>query len=174
MMQHPPMQRRSLLKLGVATTLALAAAGAGLALFRPGWKQGQLSSHGQALFEAVAAAVLDGLLPVDAAARAQALTAHTARLNLTLQGLPPALQSEVAQLTTVLCSPPGRLVLTGLPVDWPQATVAQVQAALQDMRLSSLSLRQQAYHALRDLSNAAWFADAGSWAALGYPGPPKI
>jgi hypothetical protein len=49
-----------------------------------------------------------------------------------------------------------------------------VQSALQAMRSSRLELRQQAYHALRDLTNAAYFADAATWAALGYPGPRSL
>ena len=39
------------------------------------------------------------------------------------------------------------------------------------MRASRIALRQQAYHALRDLTHAAYFADAATWARLGYPGP---
>ena len=42
------------------------------------------------------------------------------------------------------------------------------------MRVSSGTTRQQVYHALRDLTNAAWFADAGSWDLLGYPGPQAV
>jgi hypothetical protein len=42
------------------------------------------------------------------------------------------------------------------------------------MRRSSLILRRQAYHALRDLTQGAYFADASTWATLGYPGPNPI
>jgi hypothetical protein len=45
---------------------------------------------------------------------------------------------------------------------------------LQGLRTSSLSLRQQVYHALRDLTNAAWFADAAAWSAIGYPGQRAV
>lgn len=126
------------------------------------------------MFRAVAEAVLTGLLPTEPVARTQALAGHLNHLQDTLAGLPPALQAEVAQLGAVLCSPPGRLALAGLSTDWSQASVPQVQGALQRMRLSSLTLKQQAYHALRDLSNAAWFASASNWPAIGYPGPQTI
>ena len=33
---------------------------------------------------------------------------------------------------------------------------------------------QQAYQALRDLTNAAWFADPEAWSAIGYPGPQAV
>jgi hypothetical protein len=168
------MQRRSLLKLGAAAGFVLAVAGTGLALFRPGWQQDRLTPEGRALFRAMAEAVLQDFLPPAPQARADALNAHLQRLDLTLAGLPPALQAEVAQLTAVLCSPPGRLALTGLQASWEKATTAQVQQVLKALRLSSLALRQQAYHALRDLTNAAWFADASAWKAIGYPGPRPL
>lgn len=168
------MQRRSLLKLGAGAGLVLAAAGGGFALLRPAWQQEQLTPAGQALFRAVASAVLDGLLPSDPDARALALDGQLRDLNTTLAGLPPGLQAEVAQLGAVLCSPPGRMALAGLTEDWADASPASVAGALQRMRLSRLALRQQAYHALRDLSNAAWFAQPGHWASVGYPGPRQI
>jgi len=42
------------------------------------------------------------------------------------------------------------------------------------MRVSGTTLRRQAYHALRDLTQAAYFSDPGTWAALGYPGPRPL
>jgi hypothetical protein len=42
------------------------------------------------------------------------------------------------------------------------------------MRLSSLALKQQGYHALRDLTNAAYFSDPTAWQRMGYPGPSDI
>jgi hypothetical protein len=42
------------------------------------------------------------------------------------------------------------------------------------MRDSSLALRQQAYHALRDLTNGGYFADAAPWAVMGYPGQRPV
>ena len=63
------------------------------------------------------------------------------------------------------------VALAGLATDWPDASVTQVQAALTDMRHSRLALRQQAYLALRELTCAAYFADPGTWMALGYSGP---
>jgi hypothetical protein len=124
------MQRRRLLKLGAATGLVLAAAGAGLALIRPAWQGGQLTPAGQEMFRAVATAVLDGLLPQDTAQRETALNKHLRNLQVTLTGLPPALQAEVGQLATVLASPPGRRALANLAADWPEASDAQLKQAL--------------------------------------------
>lgn len=168
------MRRRTLLTLGLATGAALTAAGGLALLWQPAMRDGQLTPQTRSMWLALAPAVLDGLLPPDPSARQQALGAWLQRLQGTLDGLPPALQGEVAELMTVLVTAPGRRALTGLASAWERADVAEVRAALQSMRLSSWTLRQQAYRALRDLTNAAWFADPSTWARIGYPGPHPV
>ncbi len=168
------MQRRSLLKLGVGTTVALVLLGGGIALIQPGLEQGRLTAAGREVFEAVARAVLDGSLPEDPARRAESLQAHLKRLDDVLSAFPAATQTELSQLLAILASVPGRAALAGLHVSWPRANTAQLQSALQGMRVSSLAPRQQAYHALRDLTNAAYYADPQAWPLMGYPGPRDI
>ena len=177
MMQHSArftvrtrMQRRSFLKLGAGAAAVLAVAGGGLALFRPGLSEGQLTVGGREVFTAIARAVLDGSLPEDAAQRADAVRAHLQRLDDALGAFPPAVQAELSQLLSILAAAPGRVALAGLYLPWHEASVVQIQASLQGMRTSSLSLKQQAYHALRDLTNAAYYADAQAWRVMGYPG----
>lgn len=168
------MKRRTLLIVGVGAGTLLALAGGTLALLSPGLQQGRLSTGGREIFAAVARGVLADLLPAEPDARARALLAHLQRLDDTIAGLPPALQAEINELVTLLASTPGRLVLVGLRPDWPQASAAELQAMLQGLRVSSLQLRQQLYHALRNLTNAAYFADAGTWPTIGYPGPNPV
>jgi hypothetical protein len=122
----------------------------------------------------VALTVLAGSLPTDATARAAAIEAHVLRLEATVAGLPPALQADVDELLALMCNAVGRRVLIGLGADWRTATPGEVAAALQGLRVSTLNLRQQVYRALRDLTNAAYFADPGTWPAIGYPGPLAI
>lgn len=165
------MQRRTWLKLGVVTAAGLALVGGGLALRAPAWTPEGLGATGRAVFEAVARAVLDGSLPEPTAERDAALLAWFSRLDDSIAALPPHTQAELAQLLSVLAIAPGRWALAGLATDWPDASVAQVQAALTDMRHSRVALRQQAYFALRDLTAAAYFSDPSTWMALGYSGP---
>lgn len=178
MVSHPPhthsVQRRRLLQLGVLAAAGLAVVGGGVALLRPGLTDGHLTLDGRRVFEAVARAVLDGSLPRQDAAHTQALMAHLTRLNEAIAAFPIATQQELAQLLALLVSPPGRIALAGLATPWERADVPQLQAALQGMRTSSLALRQQAYHALRDLTNAAYYADPTTWPLLGYPGPRAL
>jgi len=83
-------------------------------------------------------------------------------------------QDELSQLLAMLAVLPGRTLFAGLDTPWAQASAIQVQSALQGMRTSSLALRQQAYQALRDLTNAAYYADPSAWSMLGYPGPRAV
>lgn len=169
------MNRRGLLKIGVAGAVVLAAAGGGAALMiQPGWKEGRLSPAAALMWRRVAEAVLDTLVPTAATEREAALSAWLKRLEDTLSALPPPAQAELGQLCTLLPTAPGRLALAGLGPAWGEASVAEIQASLQRLRESRLAVRQQLFHALRDLTNAAWFAGPSNWAAIGYPGPMKI
>jgi len=102
------------------------------------------------------------------------LAAHLDQLDANIAGFPPHLRGELSQLLSLLTSSGGRLALTGLTSDWAAASVADVQASLQAMSLSSLGLKQQIYHALRDLSSLVFFSNAASWQLVGYPGPREI
>jgi hypothetical protein len=161
------MRRRILLKIGVGSAIVVAAVSGGIALISPGLDGTKLSRHGRVVFEAIARAVLDGSLPAaDAPERTGALRAHLARVDDVIAAFPEATRNELCQLIALLASMSGRVAIAGLSTDWAQASVAQLQGSLQ--------LRQQIYHALRDLTNAAYFSDPATWARIGYPGPREL
>jgi hypothetical protein len=168
------MQRRSFLKLGFGATTALVLVGGGLALYQPGLQDGRLSAASREVFAGVARAVLDGSLPADSSQRQHALQLHLQRVDDVLFAFPHSVQTELSQLLAILASAPGRVALAGLHAPWPDASVTQIQTALQGMRVSSLALKQQGYQALRDLTNAAYYADPSAWNVLGYPGPRTV
>ncbi len=168
------MQRRTLLKLGIASAAVLVVAGAVTTLLQLGWQQGKLTPAAREVFSSVARAILEGTLPEDATKRQQAMEGLLDRLDGVIAAFPPHVQAEVAQLMGILVSPVGRRTLAGLQPSWVEASVLEVQQALQSMRLSRVTLRQQSYHALHDLIGAAYFSDASTWPALGYPGPLTI
>ena len=169
------MQRRTLLGLGGAGAALVALAGGGAALmYERAWRDGKLLPAGRRVLAAVARAVLDGSLPANDAAQAAAIDDHLTRMESTVSAMPLHTQSEVADLLALLSMPPLRVTLAGLPGAWEHAPVADVQAALQSMRQSSLLLRRQAYGALRDLTHAAYFADPSTWPLLHYPGPRAL
>ena len=168
------MQRRTLLKLGLGAAAVLAVAGGGIALLRPGLLDGRMTAAGRTVFHAVGRAVLDGSLPAQPVGHDAALAGLLDRLDETIAGLPAPTQAELSQVLSLLASAPGRIGLAGLGTDWPQAGTAEVQSALQGMRVSSLALRQQVYHALRDITNASYYADPQAWPLMGYPGQRPV
>lgn len=168
------MQRRTLLTLGLGATAVLMVAGGAAALLQPGLKKGVLSPVGQDVFLAIGRGVLDHSLPVEVGARQIAMAGLLARIDTLIGALPPHAQDELSQLLSLLGSAGGRRTLAGLGPAWSGASVAEVQEALQSMRLSTLGLRQQAYAALHDIVTGAYFADATTWPMLGYPGPIEI
>ena len=168
------MQRRHLLQLAAGSAVLLLVAGGGAAILQPGIESGRLTASSRPVFGAVARAVLQGQLPSQPDARQRALESHLQRLDEAIGAFPPAVQAQLSQLLAILSLAPGRMALTGLRTDWPRATEPQLHAALDDMRRSCVTLRQQAYHALRDLTNAAYYADASVWPSIGYPGPRAL
>lgn len=168
------MQRRSLLKLGLGSAILLAAVGGAVVLLQPGLPGGKLSEGARDVFTAVGRAFLAGSLPTDPGANQIAINGLLSRVDDLVAALPLHAQAELSQLLGLLATAAGRRGLAGLSTTWTQAPVADVQTALQSMRVSSVSLRQQAYQALHDIVGGAYFADTSTWSALGYPGPLKI
>lgn len=166
--------RRRLLKLGIGTAAVFTAVGGAAWIWQPGWRAGRLSESGRAVFRAVGRCVLDGNLPTEPVACDAALDRHLARLEATIAGLHPAARAELSQLLGLLALAPARRSFTGLSMDWADAGIDALEPALRRMRSDAHPLRQQAYHALRDLTNAAYYAQPEHWMSMGYPGPPAV
>lgn len=169
------MNRRTWMKLGLGSAVVLAVGGGWLASAAPGWQRDAgFSTGAQQVWRAMARGLLDGVLPTAASDQGAALDGLLTRLHVAVQALPDHAQQELSQLLALLATAPGRLGLAGLGADWPQASVADVQWALQGMRSSRISLRVQAYLALHDLVGAAYFSEPTTWTVLDYPGPMTI
>ena len=168
------MQRRSWLKLSLGAAALLAVGGGAVALIEPGWRDGRLTSVGRGVFMHAGRAFLDGSLPTDDVRRTQALAGLPDRVDALIAALPTHAQRELSQLLSLLAAAPGRRALAGLAPEWDDATVPEIRLALQAMRLSRLTVRQQAYQALHDITGSAYFSDPATWTVLGYPGPAPL
>lgn len=170
----PHLQRRTLLKLGIASAVVLAVAGGAVALMQPGLQNGKLSPDARLIFSRVGQAILAGTLPADEGPNQIAINALLGRVDTFIAGTPEHVQAELSQLLGLLGTAAGRRGVVGLSPGWHDATVPEIAAALQAMRVSSVSLRVQAYQALHDIVSASYFSGQESWAVLGYPGPKTI
>jgi hypothetical protein len=169
------MQRRSLLKLGMGSAVVLAIAGGAIALLQPGLQQGALSPRSRLVLSRVAEAIIADAWPGEGSLpRAAAMDALLIRINAQIAGTPDPVQAELSQLLTIMDSAAGRRALVGISSTWDAVGAAEVATALQSMRLSRISLRQQAYQGLHDLVYASYFSGKESWQVLGYPGPMDL
>lgn len=160
--------RASLLVGGSAALLG------GAVFLRRGISDHHVTESGKEVLRAVAQAVLSDLLPQDPQARVAALDRHVANLDTNLGGLPPALRNELSALLGAIATVGGRVAMTGMFARWNEASVPQVQAALEKLRMSPMPVVQSAYHGLRDLTTLAFFGDSANWKLAGYPGPLDI
>jgi len=170
----PHLQRRTFLKLGIASAVVLAIAGGAVALIKPGLVDGKLSPTARLVYTRVAQALLAGTLPRDAQAQQKAMDALLDRADAFFAGLPNHVQAELSELLGLLATAAGRRGLVGLSASWEDATVPETTAALQGMRVSSMALKVQAYQGLHDIVCAPYFSGDESWALLGYPGPHAV
>ena len=166
--------RRRLLKLGIGAAAVVAVAGTGALLWSPGWRNGRLTADGRAVFRAAATAVLEGFLPSESTAQNAALDAHLLRVDATLAALPRHTQAELAQLLGLLQLAPVRRWLCGLEVPWQQADLDAARSAIKRLHGADDELRQQVFHALRDLTAASYVAAPEVWPQMGYPGPTLL
>ncbi len=166
------MQRRTLLRLGVGSAVVLAVAGGAVALLQPGLQQGAMTARSRLMLSRLAEALIANAWP-DASRlpRTAAMGALLTRIDAQIAGTPDGVQAELSQLLTIMDTAAGRRALVGIQNTWDAVGTAELAEALQAMRLSRVSLRQQAYQGLHDLVYAAYFSGKESWPVLGYPGP---
>ena len=167
--------RRRVIFVGVAGTIA---AGAALVLPRRGSSGtapsgSVLISEHAGMLRAVSQALLGSALPSEAEALNRELTRVTDATAALITNLPASTRQEIADLFGLLELKPAR-VLLGYSGDWAGADIPTVTTFLADLRDSSIGLKQQAYFALHDLLLGSFYAEPTTWAATGYPGPPRL
>jgi hypothetical protein len=167
-------RRRAFLALSAASAAILAIGAGSIAGLQPGIEQSQLTTNGRAVLEAAGRAILEGTLPAGEDHGRAAVAEMLGRVDRMVFALPPHTQSELSQLLSLLSSGVGRRTIAGLAEPWHLASVAEIQAALRSMRLSTIDLRLQAYQAIHEIVSSAYFSESTTWSVLNYPGPRKI
>jgi hypothetical protein len=157
--------RREFLKTGLVGAALLNVA----ACSRPAENGGRAM-----VLSAVIPVMLEGALPADGEARHQLLAQTLAGVDRAIAGLSLATQKEIGELFDLLAFPPTRMLVAGIWSPWPQATPEAIGNFLENWRHSRFDLLKSGYAALHDLIFGAWYASPDTWAAIGYPGPPKV
>ncbi len=133
-----------------------------------------LDSGSVVMTAALVPVVLAGSLPEESAARAQAIREVVDAFDRAVSGLSPLVQKEVDQLFSVFRYTPTRFAFTGLWAPIEEAPAAEVAAFLTRWRHSRFEIQRAGYQALTQLIQASWYDNPSSWAAIGYPGPPRL
>lgn len=167
--------RRQFIKVGIASAAVLATV---RWLERP---QAAPATHFRFLdaaavvtVSALAPIVLEGSLPQEIQARARAIREVAEAFDRAVAGLSPIVQKEVDQLFGVLRFGPSRLAFTGLWAPLEESPPEEVAAFLLRWRRSRFEIQRAGYQALTQLIQASWYDNPASWAAISYPGPPRL
>ena len=170
--------RREFLKVGAGGALVLASARAVRAQATPERDRRAaeqvLDAGAREVLAAVAPVLLAGALPTQQSERSARIAATLAGVETAVASLPRHAQDDLRDLFALLGFAPTRWLLAGVGQAWRDAPPAAIAAFLQRWRTSTWTLKEQAYHALHALVFAAFYADPQSWAAIGYPGPPRL
>jgi hypothetical protein len=117
---------------------------------------------------------LDGALPAGGEARSELITRTIAGVDKAISGLSLATQKEIGELFDLLSFAPTRMIAAGIWSSWPDASPEAIGKFLESWRHSRFDLLKSGYAALHDLIFGAWYARPDTWAAIDYPGPPKV
>ena len=133
-----------------------------------------LDASSAAIVSAFVPVILEGTLPAETEALARSTREVVEAFDRAVAGLSPLVQKEVDQLFGVLRFAPSRLAFTGLWAPVEESTPQEIADFLARWRRSRFEIQRAGYQALTQLIQASWYDNPDSWAAIGYPGPPKI
>jgi hypothetical protein len=140
----------------------------------PGYSYHALTGGDRQVVATVGAVMLAGALPPDAAAHGVAMVQVVRGVDVAIDGLPPNVQSEIAQLFGLLKFPPTRAIAAGVWSSWQDASSQTIAGFLTRWRNSDVALFRTGYQALHQLIMASWYGNGASWERIGYPGPPRV
>ena len=170
--------RRSLLKLGLAGSLALGTISLGAGLTGCHRKE-ESSAQGYqflrdadlVLFRALIPAVTAGTLPSEPAAREARFVEILHRIDIGAIHLGAPAQKEVRKLFDLLNFGITRRLAAGVSSSWDQVSEADASAFLDRWRNSSIGLFNAGYRLLVKLIAVSNYGIPAVWASAGYPGP---
>ena len=153
--------RRQVLKKGLFGGFLLAASGAGWLGFRP---------HGNRL--QVLTALAKCWVPEHAVFPSSRALQTAQACERVIALTDEATQTELTQLLSLFENALPNFLFGLRPRPFTQLGLDEQQRVLAEWRDSRLSIRKTGYLALRGLVMAAYYGDAATWSAVGYPGPP--
>ena len=169
--------RRSFLKRGLVGGAVLALGG-GTALFLRSGREYELPPEGLLALSPREYAVIMAMAPRMIAVSGDFPPLEKIRVGFNadriVTKLDPTALTEMKQLLNLFENALPNFLFGLRLAPFSQMSAADQDAVLSEWAHSSLSVRRTGYTALRGLVLAAYFVKAETWAAMGYPGPPKL
>ncbi|ADN77594.1 conserved hypothetical protein [Ferrimonas balearica DSM 9799] len=165
------MDRRQFLLAGLVGTAAVAT---GVVLWPVEKPMPGLTDPQARVLRALVVPVLEGAAPTaQLDAQADTIVANVAH---TIATLPEGSQAQLNQLFDLLENRLGALALTGSLTPLLARQPEQLAAMLEQWRQHFLDTLVIAYQGLKELIQAAWYADPAHWPSLAYQKPqwPKV
>ena len=168
--------RRDVLATGVASGSAVALGG-----LSTGAAQAQVVPPVSAL-DADALAIVrvwvptvlsNSVLPTDATARANAIALIAQRAGEVVSNYPPVNKAGIVGLFNTLKGGP-QIFNSAFPATWEAMTPAQLTGLLEGLRTSTVASQRGIFSALMGIIPNAHYSNPANWAAINYPGPPKL
>ena len=183
----PPWQpsRRRLLQCGLAGSALLIASGwlprdigqaqaAGASGGEDGSEFATFNAQHRRILGAVAPVILSQALPTPGPERAAAVSEVLRGCDAYFSRMSLPVQAEGHQALDLLDIALARLLLGGMWAGWEQAPPRVIAGFLDDLRTSRVGLKRSLYQFLHDMCLVGWYGNPRSWAAIGYPGPPRV
>lgn len=167
--------RRTLLRSGVGGGFLLLAGGAGLALLpsRIRTPSAPLRVLDERSFS-VLAAIADRMLPPRPGFPRPADLRLAERIDAFLAEGDPAVAADFRRALLLVESGLAGLLLEGRPLPFTRLSSEQQDRVLDAWRTSAWSFRRMVYRAIHGLCMAVYFTCPETFAATGYPGPPRL
>jgi len=178
-MYLPPsgQKRRGFLKKGLLGGALLALGGVGALSLRKGPPR-DLPHEGLKVLDAqeyaVMAALAARIIPDRPGFPTVEELGTAAAADAVLQKTDPSVQAEVKQLLRLFENAVTNALFGGRTRPFTALLPPAQDDVLREWRDSRLSVRRTGYQALRGLLLAAYYGDARTWAAVGYPGPVEV
>ncbi len=168
------LKRREVLVTGVAGGSLWAAGGLGIAHAQVVPPVSALDAASLAIVRVWTPIVLgNGALPTDPTARTNAITVTAQRAGEIVSNYPPLNKATIIGLFNTLKQGP-QIFNPAFPTTWEAMPAAALNALLEGLRVSTVASQRGIFSALMGIIPNGHYSNPANWAAINYPGPPRI
>jgi hypothetical protein len=115
----------------------------------------------------------NGAFSTDAATRTAQIATTAQRAGEVVSNYPPINKAGIVGLFNTLKQGP-QIFNPNFPATWEAMPAAALIALLEGLRISTVASQRQIFAALMGIIPNGHYSNPANWAAINYPGPPRI